>query len=591
MMVEESEEAARVQATEPSPQQQMCNSNNFDVRILTLNVWGIPGVSKDRVPRLEAICEQITSAAEPYHFVMMQEVWSINDYNIIALKLKPVLRYSHFFFSGVIGSGLCMFSSTPLNSVHFHNWSVNGLPHKVYHGDWWGGKGVALASTTLHGHNIVIATAHLHAVYHHLQDEYLHHRVVQAYESSQVLGWCASAAHTLILAGDFNCEPHEVPYRLLRYNAGLRDAFIDAPNKPVDGIGATNETPGNSYTSVSALRQDPTGKRIDHILYRPAANVKCKVQLCDLPWPLRVPGASYSYSDHEAVRAVFSITTDDDDSGDALITSNGPSPRRSILNQQQKQETTKTITAAPNNSITTTVPNNSTTEATPNDSNTETAANNSNTEATPKNRTTEASPKISTTPHLKNGSGNGSMNSSAPFVVMNDRLHNSCKQQSTMSAEHQLTNALHQQTDTLLDSAAICAQGMRSIKASKNFYTFLTFALTILNLILITVVSSSSGRSGGGAAGGVCVVGDECNSDDSGGGISGGWMFMLVLLLLLSVVITMYTLWLVVVWNRIETNAILATQLGLETLLEDLRKKNAAQFSNSSKVTVRSVQS
>ena len=37
--------------------------------------------------------------------------------------------------------------------------------------------------------------------------------------------------------------------------------------QPPDGIGATNETPGNSYTPLDSLKEDPNGKRIDHIFY------------------------------------------------------------------------------------------------------------------------------------------------------------------------------------------------------------------------------------------------------------------------------------------------------------------------------------
>ncbi|KAA0202861.1 hypothetical protein HAZT_HAZT005777 [Hyalella azteca] len=204
MMVEEpAEDAAVLQETTVTEDKEI-----MIIRVLTLNIWGIPFVSKDREARISAICQQICSASEPFNFLFLQEVWSSQDYTTIAAKLKEVLPHSHFFYSGVVGAGLCIFSKSPLTSIHFHPWSVNGLPHKVYHGDWWGGKGVGFCRTQVNGINFILATTH-------------------------VLDWCSSADSVVILGGDLNCEPHEVPYRLLRDNAQLRDAFFDAPNKAV----------------------------------------------------------------------------------------------------------------------------------------------------------------------------------------------------------------------------------------------------------------------------------------------------------------------------------------------------------------------
>ncbi|XP_018010512.1 putative neutral sphingomyelinase [Hyalella azteca] len=484
MMVEEpAEDAAVLQETTVTEDKEI-----MIIRVLTLNIWGIPFVSKDREARISAICQQICSASEPFNFLFLQEVWSSQDYTTIAAKLKEVLPHSHFFYSGVVGAGLCIFSKSPLTSIHFHPWSVNGLPHKVYHGDWWGGKGVGFCRTQVNGINFILATTHLHAVYHHLQDEYLHHRVVQAYETSQVLDWCSSADSVVILGGDLNCEPHEVPYRLLRDNAQLRDAFFDAPNKPVDGIGATNETPGNilSYICIyySLLtwvkahigimgneRADAVAKLGHHLDHSALFPLPCSDALAGL-----------RFSDHEAVRAVFSLTRKHDtDLDDETLSSNGPSPHRFL---------------AP---------------------------------------ATECNGGL--TDKHKNAANN---NSGAQL-------------KSQLNAMSKLTLTLHQQTDTLLDAAAICAQGKRSMDSSWNFYAFLSLALTLVNLILIGLICPQ-------------------------GTVQTGTSFFLMMVLLATVLVTFYSVWMVVVWNKMERNAVLATQLGLECLLEDMRKKNAIQF-------------
>jgi len=81
------------------------------------------------------------------------------------IQLRPVLPHSHYFHSGVIGSGMCLFSCSPLTSVQYYPWSINGTPHKVHHGDWWGGKGLGGATTKFQGCNFALATTHVSLVY------------------------------------------------------------------------------------------------------------------------------------------------------------------------------------------------------------------------------------------------------------------------------------------------------------------------------------------------------------------------------------------------------------------------------------------
>uniref|UniRef100_A0A0P4W5D7 sphingomyelin phosphodiesterase n=1 Tax=Scylla olivacea TaxID=85551 RepID=A0A0P4W5D7_SCYOL len=131
-----------------------------EVKVLTLNVWGIPGISKDREARMEAIVQQLVTGNEEYDFVFLQEVWSKADYTFIASKVNKVLPYSHTFYSGCVGSGLCVLSRSPITEVHYHRFALNGYPHKLLHGDWWGGKGVALCRTVRHGVPMLLATTH-----------------------------------------------------------------------------------------------------------------------------------------------------------------------------------------------------------------------------------------------------------------------------------------------------------------------------------------------------------------------------------------------------------------------------------------------
>ena len=46
------------------------------------------------------------------------------------------------FFSGVIGSGVCVFSRYPIIDAFTYRYSLNGYMYNITHGDWFGGKAV-----------------------------------------------------------------------------------------------------------------------------------------------------------------------------------------------------------------------------------------------------------------------------------------------------------------------------------------------------------------------------------------------------------------------------------------------------------------
>ncbi|KAK8723624.1 hypothetical protein OTU49_011468 [Cherax quadricarinatus] len=296
------------------------NTMAVDIKVLTLNVWGIPVISKNREARMEAIGNQLITGPDEYDFVFLQEVWSKADYCFLASKVSKVLPFSHYYFSGVIGSGLCIFSRTPITEVHFHKFTLNGFPHKIQHGDWWGGKGVALCKSLRHGIPFILANTHLHAEYNKKNDEYVHHRAVQAFEASQLIRFCQKAKAVLILAGDFNCTPTDFAYRVVKFYGNLVDTYTESPIKAPGSNGETNETPANSFTNVKALIDNPSGNRIDYIFYQASSTHKVKTKVCDQPWPQRVPQQDFSFSDHEALRTILTVTPVKEDENTESIT-------------------------------------------------------------------------------------------------------------------------------------------------------------------------------------------------------------------------------------------------------------------------------
>ncbi|CAB0038845.1 unnamed protein product [Trichogramma brassicae] len=276
-----------------------------EIRLLTLNCWGIPYISKNRLERMDAIALKIIE--QSYDVVCLQEIWSRSDYERIMTKTKEKLPYSHYFYSGIHGSGICIFSKYLIKDVMFHQWSLNGYVHKIHHGDWFGGKGIALCKLDVKNINVNVYVAHLHAEYSETMDEYKSHRVLQAFDTAQFIRLTMDSADVALLGGDLNTEPSGLEYCLICGLTGL----VDSCNEHDLG---TSETPKNTYTCKKALKKCPKGKRIDHILYKGSKNYKVIVSDYNHPFPHKVPGKTFSYSDHDAVMVHLNVIKGSEDS-------------------------------------------------------------------------------------------------------------------------------------------------------------------------------------------------------------------------------------------------------------------------------------
>lgn len=266
--------------------------SNYDSR-------GIPFVSSDRAPRIEAICKELNGGQ--YDIVSLQEVWSQQDSERLQQDTVNVFPYSHYFHSGVMGAGLLVLSKYPILGTLFHAWSVNGYFHRVQHADWFGGKGVGLCRILFGDQIVHLYNAHLHAEYDNENDEYKTHRVIQAFDTAQFIEATRGNSVLQILAGDLNTQPQDISYKVLLYTSKMRDSCQSDTFR-------TNECGRNSYTSARALAKNPLGIRIDHIFVRSADHIKAEIVEYTLPFPDRVPGQKFSYSDHEAVLATLKLT-------------------------------------------------------------------------------------------------------------------------------------------------------------------------------------------------------------------------------------------------------------------------------------------
>ncbi|XP_062834495.1 sphingomyelin phosphodiesterase 2 isoform X2 [Anolis carolinensis] len=277
---------------------------------------GIRYISKLQQERVELIGDVLNQ--EGFDLVLLQEVWSEKDYWELKKKLCTCYPSSYYFKSGVIGSGVCVFSKHQILDTFQHQYSVNGYPYmreskrgrkagmsKFQHGDWFGGKSVGLVVLKIKGIVFNIYVTHLHAEYSREKDYYLSHRVVQAWELAQFIQHTCKGADVVLLGGDLNMHPEDVVVRLLQGWVGLQDSFITA--EKVEGCedGCTL-VPANCFTNKKELQCFPQGIRIDYILYKGLSQyeIRCNSHKTTTG---KAPNKDIPYSDHEAVMVTLSV--------------------------------------------------------------------------------------------------------------------------------------------------------------------------------------------------------------------------------------------------------------------------------------------
>lgn len=299
-------------------------TTGVEFSVFSLNCWGLKWISSDRSVRFRAISAYLQQ--DHYDFVFLQEVWVKSDYQFLVNELREVLPFSRYFESGVIGSGLCLFSKAPIRHFFLIPYQANGYFYKVWHGDWFSGKGVAVAQVTYKGLALNLLTTHTHVETEGL--EYVAHRVTQAACLVDVINFCLECSDLTILAGDLNTDPEGPLFNLLSRLAGLSDSQRTAETRfthpsllqsivgtraPVShiDIDGTCGLPTNVYSGDSYLKKLPNGQRLDYILYRlpiASSNRRVRILTYSRPLPSRIPsefGKDVSYSDHEAIAASF----------------------------------------------------------------------------------------------------------------------------------------------------------------------------------------------------------------------------------------------------------------------------------------------
>jgi endonuclease/exonuclease/phosphatase family metal-dependent hydrolase len=191
------------------------------LRILTLNVWGLPWpVGTLVAERMAAIGDALSGLAPDV--AVFQEAWTA-DTRIALARAGSSAGLDHAFPEpgGPRQGGLLVLSRHPLRDPRYVPYTLNGFPERIDHADYWGGKGFIAAEIGSADDAFTLAATHMHARYGaREQDRYVGHRMAQVVELALALG---ALPGPLVAVGDFNFEESFEEHAVLTGMTGLED--------------------------------------------------------------------------------------------------------------------------------------------------------------------------------------------------------------------------------------------------------------------------------------------------------------------------------------------------------------------------------
>ncbi|MDQ7024771.1 MAG: endonuclease/exonuclease/phosphatase family protein [Anaerolineae bacterium] len=196
------------------------------MRILTLNIWGVP-YAKHRAVRFRQIAEKSIEVAPDV--LCFQEVYLPRTPKIMIDHLKADYPYTHHFTSSVIGSGLLTLSKYPIVDAAFHRFRMSGKLFRK--GDYYAGKGIGLVRIQMPDGLVDVYNCHTHAQYEaHNDNEDAIYTNTNLYEAVRFIH-TNSGNNPAVLCGDLNTRPDQLGYRILLQLGNLSDSYYHHHNK------------------------------------------------------------------------------------------------------------------------------------------------------------------------------------------------------------------------------------------------------------------------------------------------------------------------------------------------------------------------
>lgn len=263
-----------------------------DLRVMTLNMWGIRFVSADIDARFDALADRL-NADDSIDVVGLEEVWADAPRKRLLERVAKRFPYQVDFQGNHGRSGLAIISRHPFTvEPRFIGYPRAGKWWKPWTGEWFGGKGVGAVQIETGGGRVWFFVTHLHACYTKTQeecdadDEYLEYRSHQLETLRAQVNEIAGDQPALIV-GDFNFTTRSPLFTALTTNGVY---------------------PADAYDPAWQRVQEPEApaRRIDYIWMRPGKTdswVTVEDARIDFNEPVQTNGKSVPLSDHCAVAA------------------------------------------------------------------------------------------------------------------------------------------------------------------------------------------------------------------------------------------------------------------------------------------------
>ncbi|MCX5759086.1 MAG: endonuclease/exonuclease/phosphatase family protein [Candidatus Hydrogenedentes bacterium] len=191
------------------------------LKVVTFNIHDMLVISFDRPERMAAIGATLKEL-DP-DLVGFQEAWVEKDRETLWQAVQGSrLKYRQYYPSGLLGSGKYILSAYPIQEAFFHRYTQGGKWYKPYHGDWWGGKGAALARVELPDNAgfIDLYDTHVHAGYG--SPEYDGVRAAQLLELADFVHTSTVGTSPAFVVGDMNSHRD----RMMLQDAMDRGQFV-----------------------------------------------------------------------------------------------------------------------------------------------------------------------------------------------------------------------------------------------------------------------------------------------------------------------------------------------------------------------------
>lgn len=238
--------------------------DSITLRIVTFNVQDLFIAGRQRIKRMRAIGDKLAEL-DP-DIVGFQEAFIEKDRQMLIESLSQSrLKFHHYFPSGIMGSGLLIASAYPIRETFFHRYAASNPWYKIWEGDWWAGKGVALARLELPGGRscLDIYNTHTQAGYRNhvyiYTNDYNDVRSRQMVEAASFINSTRTGISPAFFVGDMNCGQGSENFEIAVKNANLMR--IMTVGSGVDHIFAVRDTRyvfevmgGTAITDYKGLR-------------------------------------------------------------------------------------------------------------------------------------------------------------------------------------------------------------------------------------------------------------------------------------------------------------------------------------------------